>query len=185
MSKVLLTSEDYIKTNSNLNDNVWGDYLLPAIRSAQEIGLQQILGSCLYNTLVGMVDDGSIVETENVAYKTLLDDYIQDYMMYQVITDLIPIIGVKLANIGVVISNDEHVQNLTETERNNLKQYYQYKADWYCRRLQEFLLQNKEAFAELDACTCDRLKSNLDSAASTGLWLGGYRGKRIRDNKCC
>lgn len=185
MSKVLLTSEDYIKTNSNLNDNVWGDYLLPAIRSAQEIGLQQILGSCLYNTLVGMVDDGSIVETENVAYKTLLDDYIQDYMMYQVITDLIPIIGVKLANIGVVISNDEHVQNLTEAERNNLKQYYQYKADWYCRRLQEFLLQNKEAFAELDTCTCEHLKSNLDSAASTGLWLGGYRGKRIRDNKCC
>lgn len=168
-----------------MNDNVWGDYLLPAIRTAQEIELQQILGSCLYNALIGMVDDGSITATTNTAYKTLLDDYVQDFMMYQVITDLIPIIGVKLANIGVVISNDEHVQNLTEEERNNLKQYYQYKADWYCRRLQEFLVQNKEGFAELDACTCEHLKSNLDSAASTGLWLGGYRGKRINDKKCC
>lgn len=185
MSKVLLTSEDYIKTNSNLNDNVWGDYLLPAIRSAQEIGLQQILGSCLYNTLVGKVDDGSIAETENVAYKTLLDDYIQDYMMYQVITDLIPIIGVKLANIGVVISNDEHVQNLTEAERNNLKQYYQYKADWYCRRLQEFILENKNAFKELDECQCSKIKANLDSAASTGLFLGGFRGRKIMGKECC
>ena len=184
-NKVLLTSEDYIKTNSNLNDNIWGDYLLPAIKTAQDIGLQQILGSCLYNALLGMVDDGSITATTNTAYKTLLDDYIQDYMMYQVITDLVPIIGVKLANIGVVISNDERVQNLTEGERNNIKQFYQYRADFYCRRLQEFLIENSELFAELDECQCSQLKANLESAASTGLWLGGFRSKRIIDDKCC
>lgn len=185
MNKILLVSEDYIRTYSNLNENVWGDYLLPAIREAQNIGLQSILGSCLYNTLLGMVDDGTIRNIENSAYKTLLDEYIQDYLMYQTITDLVPIIGVKLANIGVAISNDEHIQNLSEDERNNVKQYYQYKADWYCRRLQEFLLENEAAFSELDACQCSKIKANLESAASTGLWLGGYRGKIIMDNNCC
>ena len=52
MTNILLISEDYIKTNSNLNDNVWGDYLLPAIREAEDIGLQSILGSCLYAPVV-------------------------------------------------------------------------------------------------------------------------------------
>jgi len=179
MNKVLVTSEDYIKTNSNLNDNVFGDYLLPAIRTAQDIVLQQTLGSCLYNAILGMIDDGSITASTNTEYKTLLDDYVQDFMTFQVITDLIPIIGVKLGNIGVVISNDEHVQNLSESERNDIKQYYQYKADFYTRRLQKFLLENKELFPELDECTCSQIKANLDSAASTGLWLGGLRGYKI------
>lgn len=180
MTNILLVSEDFIKTNSNLNENVWGEFLLPAIREAQDIELQQILGSCLYRTLLDMVDDGSISDDENVAYKELLDGYIQEYLMYQVITDLIPIIGVKLANLGIVISNDEHINNLSESERERIKSHYQYRADFYCKRLQEFLLSNKESYAELDECACNNLKANLKSAASTGLFLGGARGRRIR-----
>lgn len=188
MNRILLISEDYIKTNSNLNENVWGEYLTPAIREAQDIGLQQIVGSCLYNSILSKVADGSITATTESSYKTLLDDYVQPYLMYQVITDLVPIIGVKLANIGVVRSNDEYVQNLTEDERHNIKQYYQYKADFYCRRLQQFLLTNRELFTELDECTCNNIKATLDSSASTGLFLGGLRGKkyrRIRGKNCC
>lgn len=180
MTKILLISEDFIKTNSNLNDNVWGDYLLPAIREAQDISLQSIIGECLYNRLLALVDNGDIAETEYVAYKTLLDEHIQLFLMYQVLTDLIPIIGSKLANLGTVVSNDEHVVNLTEAERSNLKTYYQYRADFYARRLQEFLLNNRGAFKEICDCDCERIKANLHSAASTGLWLGGLRGRRIR-----
>lgn len=179
-TKVLLVSEDYIKTYSNLNDNVWGDYLLPSIREAQDMGLQTILGECLYNRILNLVDSGDIAENENAWYKALLDDYIQDYLMYQVLTDLVPIIGVKLANLGTVISNDEHVQNLTETERSNIKHYYEIRADFRARRMQEFLLNNRGEFAELKDCDCDRLKANLNSAASLGLWVGGFRGRRIR-----
>lgn len=180
MTKILLISEDYIKTNSNLNDNVFGDYLLPAIREAQDIELQQIIGSCLYNKILSLIDDNTIGDVENVAYKTLLDEHIQEYLLYQVITDLIPIIGTKMANLGTVISNDEHVMSLTEAERSNLKQHYQYRADFYCRRMQSFILNNRAAYPELNECDCDRLRSNLKSAASTGLWLGGYRGRRLR-----
>lgn len=185
MNRILLISEDFIKTHSNLNENVWGEYLTPAIREAQDIGLQQIIGSCLYNSILSKVADGSITATTESSYKTLLDGYIQPYLMYQVITDLVPIIGVKLANIGVVISNDDRIVNLDEAERNRIGAYYQYRADFYCRRLQQFLITNKELFTELDECTCKNIKATLDSAASTGLFLGGLRGKRIRGKNCC
>lgn len=185
MAKVLLISEDKIKTLSGLDDNIWGKSLLPSIREAQEIGLQSIIGSCLYERLCSMVEDGSIMYNENSAYKSLLDNQIQYYLLYKVISDLIPIIGVKLANIGVVISNDEHVQNLTEDERSRVATYYDYRADFYCKRLQEFLIENQELFPELDECSCSNMKKNLDSAASIGLWLGGYRSRIINDNKCC
>lgn len=185
MTKVLLVSEDTIKTYSGLNDNIWGKSLLPAIREAQEIGLQGIIGSCLYQSLCSKVEDGSIADPKNTAYKTLLDEQISYYMIYKTISDLIPIIGVKLANIGTVISNDERIQNLTEDERSRIDTYYEYRSDFYAKRLQEFLLNNKELYAELDECSCSQMKANLESAASTGLWLGGFRGKRISDKKCC
>lgn len=185
MNRILLISEDYIKTHSNLNENVWGEYLTPAIREAQDIGLQQIIGSCLYNSILSKVADGSITGETETAYKTLLDDYIQPYLMYQVITDLVPIIGVKLANIGVVISNDDRIVNLGEAERNRLGTYYKYRADFYCGRLQKFLITNKVLFNELDECTCQNIKATLDSAASIGLFLGGARGRKIRGKNCC
>ena len=187
MAKVLLISEDKIKTLSGLDDNIWGKNLLPAVREAQEIGLQGIIGSCLYERLCSMVEDGSIMDNENIAYKTLLDNQIQYYLLYKVISDLIPIIGVKLGNIGVVISNDEHVQNLNEDERSRVDTYYLYRSDFYCKRLQEFLLENKDLYPELDECSCNQMKVNLESAASTGLWLGGYRSPypRIIKRKIC
>lgn len=187
MRNVLLISEDTVKTYSGLNDNIWGKSLLPAIREAQEIGLQGIIGSCLYQSLCSKVADGSIENQENIQYKTLLDEEISYYMIYKVISDLIPVIGVKLANIGVVISNDEHIQNLTEDERNRIDTYYDYRSDFYCNRMQKWLLENKELFPELDECSCNQMKANLDSAASTGLWLGGYRSpyRRIIKRRIC
>lgn len=188
MRNVLLISEDTIKTQSGLNDNIWGKSLLPAIREAQEIGLQSIIGSCLYTALCSMVEDGSIMDNENIAYKTLLDEYISYYLIYRTIADLIPVIGTKLGNIGVVISNDEHMVNLSEDERSRVDTYYEYRSDFYCKRLQQYLITNKELFPELDECSCSNMQKNLDSASSIGLWLGGYRSpsnRIIKRRMCC
>lgn len=179
MNNILLISEDYIKTNSGLNDNIWGDYLLPAIRETQDIGLQSIIGSALYGSILSKVADGTIRDEENAAYKALLDDHIQVYLMYGTIVSLIPLIGVKLANLGTVISNDEHITNLSQGERDLVSSRYTHLADFYARRMQEWLLANSEDFPELDECACDTMRANLKSAATTGLWLGGIRGKRI------
>ena len=144
MKNILLIGEDYIKTNSGLNDNVWGSYLTPAIREAQDIKLQQILGSELYLSLLEKVEDGSIKNEVFKPYKGLLDDYIQMYLMYQTISDLVPILGVKLTNLGVVVSNDEHVTNLSQAERDSVQSYYGKRAEFYGKRLQEFLKMQRK-----------------------------------------
>lgn len=125
------------------------------------------------------VENGTIKNEENVNYKSLIDNYIQIYLMYQTISDLVPIIGIKLTNLGVVVSNDEHVTNLSQSERDMVQSYYEQRADFYGRRLQKFLLDNKQSFKELDECACNSIKANLSSAASTGLFLGNIRGKRL------
>lgn len=179
MTKVLLISEDYVKTESALNDNVWGKFLLPSIREAQDINLSQIIGQNLLDELYYRVLNNQI----DGNYKTLLEEYIQPYLLYQVQSNIVPTLNVKLANIGTVLTQDEHIVNLSKTDVDNLKQNIQYKADFYCRRLQEYLLQNKDTFG-LDDCMCGNIQANLVSAASTNLWLGGFRGK-ILDKGCC
>ena len=44
---ILLTSEEFVKSYSNISNNVNGKYLRVAIREAQEIELRGILGSFL------------------------------------------------------------------------------------------------------------------------------------------
>lgn len=172
MTKILLISEDTIKTHSNLNDNVWGKSLTPAITTTQDIWLSQILGKSLYHRLLGLVEDGGIRNTQYQAYKVLLDDYVQNYLIYQTLVNLIPEISTKITNMGLVVSNDEHVQNVTQGERDLVMGQYQKYADAYCKMMQDFLKENRKDFPELNC------EAELDSAASSGLWLGGVRGRK-------
>lgn len=181
---VLLMSEDYLKTNSNLNENCYGKWILPAIRESQEIGLRSIIGECLYDKICELVADGSIVNIENTAYKDLLDEQIQPYLLYQTLSNIVPILNAKLANMGSTLTNDEHLVNLTQGESDLLQNYYKERADFYVKRMQDFLKANEAAFPEL-TCGCGKMQPNLDSNVNgVGIWLGGLRGKRINNNTC-
>lgn len=184
MNSILLISEDYLKTNSNLNDNAFGKWILPAIRESQEMGLMPILGECLYNKICALVGNGLIEDEMYVAYKDLLDERIQPYLLYQTLTNIIPIINGKMANIGTVATNDEHIITLSQGELDLTQNYYRERADFYAKRLQDWVKANGEAFPELE-CGCGTMQPNLDRANnSVGMWLGGRRGKKISDGGC-
>lgn len=185
MNKVLVVSEDTIRTYSEISENIYGKSLLPAIRTAQDLYLQEILGSCLYNKILNLIEDGSIVDIENAPYKNLLDNYVQPYMIERVVADLIPIVGSKIANLGVYKSQDEYTQNVSAGEVDRLQYSHVVKADHYAKRMQNFLKGNRSAYPELDACGCADVKPNLDSAEDVSLYLGGRRGRRLSKQRCC
>ena len=177
-NNILLLSEDRLKTYTSLNDNCFGKNILPAIRTSQDIELTTILGSCLVDALKSMVADGSIQQDANYYYKYLLDNYVTEYLAYITLAHLITELSTKLTNFGTVESNDEHLVNVSLNEREIVRQQYEYYADAYCKKMQGYLKANRERFPELE-CGCDcgeNISPTLDSAASTGLFLGGRRG---------
>ena len=178
MTNTLLISEKYVKTQSNIQDNIWGDFLTPAIREAQDIELQPIIGRPLYKKILKEVENKDVEER----FKTLIEDWIQPYLLYQTIVSLIPIIGTKLGNIGTVISNDEHVQNISSSERENLEYRYRYLADHYKSELQKYLLANKDLYPELTSTCLKNL--NLKSSNSLPLWTGGLRHGQRETTDC-
>ena len=176
MAETLLSSEAFIKSVTNISDNLAGKYLLPSLREAQEFGLRGILGDCLFERLKDLVKTGEIEDPLNIAYKTLLDRS-QYYLAYQTATELVNRISYKIANFGVVKSTDENLQVATQDEVAKQQYFYQAKADNYCLSIQQFLLDNRAAYPELTECACHRIESNLHSAASCGIFLGGARNR--------
>ena len=83
VNNVLILSEDFVKTNSNLSDNAWGKFLLPAIREAQHIHLQTILGTSLYEAILNKIKDNDLADP----YKELVDDYCRWYLLFATATD--------------------------------------------------------------------------------------------------
>lgn len=176
MTNVLLCSENYIKENSALNDNYFGKWLLPAIKNAQEMGLQTVLGECLYKKILNLVADKTIKDPENIAYKDLLDNYIREYLMYLVLKESVLISNVKLANMGTKLTEDERIVSLSQGEADLLQNNFEDKADFYCKRLQQFILNNIDAYPEISECQCNCqyvIKPNLTSSESSGIYLGG------------
>lgn len=179
-NNVLLVSEKTIKEYSTLSDNTFPKLMFPSIKEAQEMGLQMILGECLYNKLLELVDTEEIDESGYTAYKDLLDNYIQDYLVYEVLKNIIPNLNVKLANIGTVTTGDERIVNLTQAEADLLMNMFKNKADFYTKRLQQFLLNNKDAYPEIDECSCGcyTIKPNLHSMERSSIYLGGEIGRK-------
>lgn len=173
MTNVLLISEEYIKENTAIDDNVYGKYLLPAIREAQEMGLQTIIGGSLYQGILDRVANGNVEEP----YTSLIEAFIQPYLAYKTIVDLVPVLGTKIANLGLISTDDEKAVNVSKSERDRLADYYQFRADFYCRRLQEYLCKNYTMFPELKECDCALMKANLKSSATSPIWLGGAYNK--------
>lgn len=133
---VLLISEDYLKTESFLDDNVSGKYLLTAIKMAQDIELQSIIGTKLLHSIQKKVFDNVIELEDNWRYKDLLDNYIQPFLLYQVLSEIVIPISYKMSNFGVMQSSDEKDYSVDNKQINLVKKFYFDKANVYKERLQ-------------------------------------------------
>ena len=137
--EVLLISEDTIKSVTNMSDNMQGDYLLPAIQLAQDIDLEETIGTPLLEKIQELVLNNTIINADNYAYKTLLDKYIQPFLCYATIAHITVPVAFKIANAGILRTEDEKMYNVSANEVDRVKNHYQHIADTYKYRLQRYL----------------------------------------------
>ena len=104
---VLLCNEDYIKTFTSISDNVSGDYLEPAIYFAQKQALEECIGTVLVRKLQTLVGTGEIDDMDNMPYKVLLDDYIQDFLAFQAVSEVVVNTSFKINNLGANRTEDD------------------------------------------------------------------------------
>lgn len=167
MAIVLLTSPSFIRNISNISNNITDKTIKPAIEEAQRFRLRPIVGETIYNKLIAEVADGSI-ETDTV-YKNLLDAA-QYVIAYYAIASIVLFNYSKTDNIGNVTVTDDNTASIGFSDTVSLSKLYEKKADAYAKDLQKYIIDNN-----LIGGDCQ----NLSSSASTSIWLGGYRGRKI------
>ena len=170
MAKVLLVSEQTLKKNSVVNNNVDGMYLLPAIEFAQAAGLQPIIGTKLYNRLMDMVEDGTI--GNNNDYKYLLDEYVTPYLINKVTADIQIPLAFKLRNQGVVQQTGENTYVPSLKDMQYVTQNYENKANFYSNRLSDYLKANRKKYPEYCSVDSSADMPSNKNAYNTGIYLG-------------
>ena len=171
-----MISENAVRGITNIDNNTQSKFLLSAIREAQEMGLQQILGTALLDKIKSLIENGTIRNQENAAYKGVADSC-QLYMAYQSVANLCTISAVKISNGGLQQTYDENLNVLGIDDSWQVEGHYQQKADFFAKRLQAYILDNKDQLPELTPGKISDIKACLYSAASTSIFLGGRRGR--------
>lgn len=144
MSKVLLISEETLKSETILNDNLDGAYLRPAMECAQDIFLHQIIGTYLLDELCEMVRNGEF----KPKYKELLDDYITPFLKYKVCAEITLELAYKYRNAGIIQTQTDNVSNSIMRDAQTMKEYYDQRANFFAIRLTDYLCTNANAFPE-------------------------------------
>lgn len=148
MSKIFLISENVLKTETILNDNVGSEFIRPAIETSQDIYLQQLIGTELLDKLYELISDNTIQNAEYNDYKILIDDYITNYLKYKVLAEITIPLAYKYRNAGVVQVAGDHYNNSPMKDASLVQNHYELRANFYADRLTRFLMTNANKYPE-------------------------------------
>jgi hypothetical protein len=142
MSYVLLISEQKLKDSTAINLNVDVNILLPYVLQAQTLYIEPKLGTQLYEHIKGLIQAGTIGDAGNVAYKTLLDDYISFVLVNYSFYHAIPFLRFKIENGNIYSKTSENGTALSTEESQSLREEISNTAQYYTERLIEYIRNN-------------------------------------------
>jgi hypothetical protein len=134
MYPLFISPEDLVKRTA-INGNVDRDQMIQFIKIAQDIHVQALLGTALYNRLKTDVLNNTLAGN----YETLLEDYVQDVLVHYSMTEILPFLAYKVSNGGVFKKQSENSEGIEKSELEYLIQRERDIAEHYGRRLVSYL----------------------------------------------
>ena len=148
MSYVLFISESKLKSSTAINLSVDVDLLLPYVRQAQKLWCETRLGTPLNNKLKTLISTGTVGAVGNEAYKTLLDDYIGDFLPVMAMYHAIPFLRFKVEAGNIYSKTSETGTALTTEEAQHLREECKNTGEYYLERMIDYICNNNSSFPE-------------------------------------
>jgi hypothetical protein len=175
MARVIFISEETLKQNTVISENVDPKLFRMAITDAQDMYMLPILGTSLYNDLVSSINDYSVSGTPiSDAYTTLLNTYIQPCLIKYSLHRMVITLSYKFQNKNVATKSSEYSQQASYEDLTKLKEQSLNDAEVYAERLTRFLLANNATYPKYlnqdhaDISTIYPNKNNY----TNGMYLG-------------
>ena len=132
---VLLVSEQRMKDWTSLDNNIRIDVLTPSILNAQEIYIQDTLGTPFFNRLKEGVRLNDLTTDES----DFLRDYVGPALMQYALYLIMPNLKYKFVEKGIVSGASEETTGTTLEELKYLRETALDTAQFYDERMKEFL----------------------------------------------
>ena len=147
MTDVFIISEANLRQFTDLNNNVDSELLKNAIREAQDIELQRILGTKLYDKIKTDIKNNTL----SGDYETLVLNWIQNALLYESYYYALEDIYLRPRNNGLLIpQGGENSTAADGTWYNRKRQSVENKKQFYEERLTNYLIQKQGNFPELN-----------------------------------
>ena len=144
MAKALFISTNDIVKYTMLNGNVDPDTYTQFIFQAQQIHIQNYLGTKLYNKINDGIIDGNLTQP----YLDLLKDYIKFMVIWYSMVEFLPYASIKISEKGVFKHNSENSTTVDKIEIDSLIANARDTAQSYTNRFIDFMTFNQSDFPE-------------------------------------
>lgn len=167
MSYVLFVSAARLKKLSGIYENFYDDVISPFVLQAQDIYIQEKLGTTFYQSLKLKVS-GS---TTSALEQTLLNDYIAPMLSNYAVWLALPSIHYRIKNKSVLVGTSEEAQTADLNEIKYLRSSILDIAQFYGERMREFLIANENSFPDYINWNEDYMAPNKRNTYSQGLYI--------------
>lgn len=145
MQNILMISEAKLKAFTDINNNLDVDLIKSTIREAQIVHITRLLGQKLYDKIITEIDNNTI----SGVYKSLLENYIQDALIYWSYYESLESIYLRPRNNGLLQpQGGENSLSVDMQLYDKKRQSVKNKAEYFSERLVDYLCFNDELFPE-------------------------------------
>lgn len=177
----LLVSEQRFKQWTNVDDNVRTEDITPFIIQAQDLYLQHSLGTLFYTRL----KNGVIAADLNADEMAFLNDYIGPMLMQWALYLMLPGLKYRLVDKGIVSGTSEETAATSLDELKYLRQSVMDTAEFYTKRLVEYLVDHPAMFPQYENPGEDGMKPDRSNPYFGGIVIPRKYGTGLRTNFDC
>ncbi len=161
MPTTLFINRTDLIRNSIMDGNVDTDKFIQFIKIAQEIDVQQIMGTKMYDGLTTAIPNIDL--PANARWKTVLDDYIAPMLIWYAQANYYPFGAYSVKNGGIFKHTSENAQSVDKNEIDFLVEKARTNAEWYSRRFIDFMSFNQTTYPEYTSNVNDDLYPSNDA----------------------
>lgn len=159
MATALLVTTDDLKNNTIIDGNVDTAKFIQFMRIAQEVHIQNYLGTSLYRAIQTKIINNNLTGD----YLDLVNNYLKDMVIYFAMVDYVPFSAFQISNGGVFKHRSENSDTATKEEIDALTEKYRQFAQFFTRRFLDYICDNSNLFPEYNSSTQSDMYPSTDA----------------------
>lgn len=176
-NRALFISENFIKNNTEIDENVDVKKLLPSVWWCQKAFIEKILGSPLYEDLSDKIIADNLTADDII----LVDQYIADALLNYFLSEVQVPLLFNFRNKSVSNDNSQFSNPIDYVEHRYLKSFYLPRAEYFGQRLDDYLCANSTLYPKYTEHNSSDELIPRDLKPSNPFYLGGGLIKNKKD----